>query len=86
MSDAIRYEQRGAFDNSRQKDALAFTMGEKRIAVFKHHDPSCIGIAVTLPSGVMGCFGLPCNEFYALFEREYTRAAAAIATEKGEGE
>ena len=71
MSDVIKYEKRGMFDNSQLKDSLVFTMGDKRIAVFKHHDPSWVGVAVTLPSGSIGCFEMSCSEFYDLFEHNY---------------
>lgn len=67
----VEFERRGAFDSSRIKDSLVFTVDGKRIAVFQSHHPESIGVAVTLPSGSAGCFEMPCDEFYALFEREW---------------
>lgn len=73
----VAYERRGDFDASRFKESLVFRVDSKRIAVFKSHNPSSIGIAVDLPDGSAGCFELPCDEFHALFEREWNRRRAA---------
>ena len=73
----VAYERRGDFDNSRLKESLVFRVDSKRIGVFKSHNPSSIGVAVDLPNGSVGCFEMPCDEFHALFEREWDRRRAA---------
>lgn len=73
----VAYEQRGDFDASRLKEALVFRVDGKRIAVFKGHHPSTVGVAVDLPDNSVGCFQMPCDEFHAFFEREWDRRRAA---------
>jgi hypothetical protein len=72
----IKYEKRGDFDNSRLKEALVFTIDDSRLALFKHHDPSLIGVSITLPNGSAGCFSMTCGDFYNLFMCEWFTQSA----------